>query len=302
MSSVKLNEAAVEWFMETAEESPFFAYIHYFDPHAPYAPPEPYDRRYVDPAYDGEPMEWYPSYNGFLPFDRGEELPEQKLQNMVDLYDGSINYADECIGVLLQSLKERELYENTLILVTSDHGEEFFDHGGYGHGKSLHEEVVGVPLIVKLPESLAHVGRLPQQVRHIDILPTILDVCGLTPLASAQGISLLSCLPGREDVADSLPAFSEVNKTADIHARSLRDGRYKVVRAERPGSRVDMLFDTAEDPLEMNNLAEEEPKVLQNLLEAMEQVRQGAFETRVEGEDVELDPTTQEELEGLGYL
>ena len=194
---------ALAWIDEHVNER-FFIFVHYFDPHLPYAPPEPYDTRF------------YPDYAGNLPmpfdinhfpraratnFETMKTVSEDDWDYIRALYDGEICYADRAIGDLIAGLDERNLTDNTLIVFLSDHGEEFFEHGGFEHGHTLYNELIKVPLIVLLPGQIPANARISQHVRLIDIAPTVLDFLGIPPAPHLEGVSLRPLITGEGETA-----------------------------------------------------------------------------------------------------
>lgn len=281
----------------------FFAYFHCMEPHEPYAPPSPFDEKFLGRELQqvGR-VEHYPIYRGFLPFGRGRRVSADSLENMVALYDGEISYADSWIGELLGDLERRGIFENTLIVLTADHGEEFYDHGGWGHGQSLFQELLHVPLIMSGPRILPGGGqRIPHVVRHIDILPTILEVCGIPVPEAVDGSSLLPILQGEEPPLPSRAVMSEVYYGGHC-ARALRDGPEKVIYAEKGGDERLLLFDLEWDPGEAENLTEREGGRARALLTRLEEFHRAAAERAAAGYTVTIDEETRERLKALGYV
>ena len=150
--------AVAERWLDTTGASPFFLFLHLYDPHKPYSPPDRF-------AHYGP-------------------------------YNGEIAYADEIVGQLFDSLRARGLYDDALIILLSDHGEGLADHGEEEHGIFLYDEAIRVPFIVKQPGSRAAGLRVPNPVQHIDLLPTLLDLVGAEPIAELRGRSLRPLLEG----------------------------------------------------------------------------------------------------------
>jgi arylsulfatase A-like enzyme len=173
--------------LEEDRAEPFFAFLHFFDPHWDYAPPAPYREKFADPSYRG-PMDG--TVKSLLPYLQGKPMPEPDLRRTIALYDGEIAYVDAEIGRLLGAMRKMGILENTLVVVTADHGEEFREHGLLGHGHSLYEELLRVPLVFSGPGA-PRGERRPERVSLVDIAPTLLAVAGAEPLPHAQGIPLL---------------------------------------------------------------------------------------------------------------
>ncbi len=302
LDAESLTRAFWGWLDEIGDER-FFAYLHYMEPHAPYDPPEPYDTIFMPPHLIGKPkVTDFPTFDGFLPFDPGPEISADSLANMLALYDGSIRLADFWMGELIRDLKSRGLYERTLIVLTADHGEEFYDHGGWGHGQSLYEELLHVPLMLSGPELTDAAGqRFGHSVRHVDIVPTILDVCGLPPAEGAVGRSLLPIVRGEEPQAPPRVVFSEVDFGGHF-ARSLREGPRKVIRAQRGGDRRTLAFNLDEDPGETRDLTGPGTLWTERMLTRMDEFRQIAASQAVPGVNIVIDEATRERLKAIGYL
>jgi arylsulfatase A-like enzyme len=186
--------------------------------------------------------------------------------------------------------------------VTADHGEEFFDHGGWGHGQSLHDELLHVPLIMSGTDLTAAVGqRLPHAVRHVDLVPTILEICGLPVPDGLAGQSLLPIVRGEESPVPARPVYSEVDFGGRF-ARSLREGDLKVIRAQSGGTARELVFDLGSDPREMRDLREGGAAWFGPMLARLEEFRTIAARDAVAGETVTIDEATREKLRALGYL
>ena len=170
ITNPRIYEKVTGW-MEEKMKEPFFLFIHYWDVHYDYIPPDPYDKMF-DPGYEGEldvrELEGNESIHA--------DMARGDLEHLIALYDGEIRWTDEWIGRLMEMLRTKGLLDRTLIVLTADHGEEFFEHGAKGHGKSLYDETIRVPLIVRLPGVVEAGLRISQQVRTIDIYPTVLDI------------------------------------------------------------------------------------------------------------------------------
>jgi arylsulfatase A-like enzyme len=233
---------------------PFFLLAHYFDPHWDYDPPAPYAERFARP-YSGKIDGRYQSFSRFAPI--GVELPAADREHLIDLYDGEIAYTDAQIGRLLDGLRGAGVSE-AVVAITADHGEEFKEHGGLGHGRTLYDEVLRVPLIVSRIGAAGPAGRVPEQVRSIDLFPTICELAGAAIPSGVQGKSLVPWLEGRKDA--SRGALSETIRF-DAYRKSYREaGRKVIVRLE--DNRREF-YDLVADPGETRNvLSERAPEAL----------------------------------------
>jgi arylsulfatase A-like enzyme len=275
----------------------FFAYLHYVDPHSPYAPGPPYDRHFM-PEHITEP--WTEGPGSWESLRTYGEKPDG-VDQLVALYDGEILYLDHWIGELLRDLERRGLLENTLVLFTSDHGEEFADHGDFGHGNSLFAEQVQVPLIMSLPAGVADQGkRFPHVVRHIDVFPTVLDVLGLPIPPEIAGRSLLPIVRGEEPPHPPRLAFSEVERR--VRAVSLQAGNLKVIREIGDFGERTLAFDLDADGGEQQNLADGAPPWRGELVARLEQFQREAAAEAIPELEVQVDEATTERLRALGYV
>jgi arylsulfatase A-like enzyme len=255
------TEDALEW-IDLNLEQPFFIFVHYFDPHLPYEAPAPYDTLF-DPGYEGEIEDHYDPEN--LPraravnFNNMKSLTAADWNHIKSLYDGEVAFTDEAIGTLLKGLEERGLRDNTLIVFLSDHGEEFYDHGGFEHGHTLFDELIKAPLIFSLSDVLPQDVRLSRQVRLLDVVPTILDLLGIRVSTHFEGVSLKPLLLGKTRPAEPagatlLPpeiAYSEA-MLYYFEKKCLTAYPWKLIYDMRTGE--EKFFNLAEDPEESVNI------------------------------------------------
>jgi arylsulfatase A-like enzyme len=248
----------LEWIRARRSERPFFLFLQTYRVHAPYR----WDERFVDPGYDGRWKGRAIEYEHFIdPFCEGKlVLADEEKQLASDLYDAQIHEVDRMLGDFLAGLEAAVSGQPYLVIVTSDHGEEFFEHGKMAHGFSLYEEVLQVPLIVRFPAATGRgPGRVQERTSILDIVPTVLDVAGL-PLPEA--------LPGRSLLRPLDPAASFVAQHGS-KTRTIRHGSYKLIdgHIKRRGGRQlgSQLFDLEDDPGERRNLLYKEPKLVRTL-------------------------------------
>jgi arylsulfatase A-like enzyme len=298
----ELTEKFLGW-VDQDPEARFFAYVHYMEPHASYDPPAPYDTRFLREDLRGRPkVTDFPKYNGFLPFDPGRAMSADSLETMLALYDGEILFNDEWFGNLLDGLKDRGLFDNTLVLLTSDHGDEFYEHDAWGHGHSLFQELLHVPFVLSCPRVLASGGqRVPHVVRHIDIMPTVLEICGLTPPEGIDGASAVPILAGEEPPDPPRVVMSEVTHGGHF-ARSLLVGSEKVIFSQQGLEKHLALYDLEADPGETENLAEVWKNRTQELLARLDEFHAISSGKAGSGHTVTIDDETREKLKALGYI
>ncbi len=269
----RVNWRVLPW-LEAHRDQRIFMYVHYMDPHDPY---------FVHP-YDGRS---YHSEDG---------VPAWLLR---DVYDGEIAYFDRHFGNLIATLKRLGLYDQALIIFTADHGEEFYEHQGWAHGKTLYQEIMSVPLIIKYPGN-AHAGTVDEGLaRSLDIAPTILDVVGIQPPAAMEGISLR--LPANSP-ARAQAVFAEDLYRAGVMA--VRTSRYKLIQVttgDPRGRGQTQLYDLQADPGETTDLAASRPDLVARLRADLSQMLALAEEAAVIGRKADLDPAFLERLRRLGY-
>ncbi len=276
---------ALAW-LDTIGDHPFFAFVHYFDPHLSYSPPPPYEKKftgdYAGPIGDSFNLEGFSRVRDSM-FVQMQDLSAADWGRIVALYDGEIAFTDKAIADLLRGLDERNLRDNTLIVFLSDHGEEFFEHGGFEHGHTMYEELLHVPLFFCLPGRLPEDVRLSRSVRLLDIAPTILDLLGIEPPPHYEGMSIGPLLQGKGQTLDRggalLPhdvAYSE----ATMHGREKKSvTAYPWKLVHEMGTEEQMLFNLAEDPREMQNVIEAHQDRLDPLVRLLFQALFGISDT-----------------------
>jgi arylsulfatase A-like enzyme/Flp pilus assembly protein TadD len=254
---------ALRW-IEEPGRGRFFVWIHLFDPHTPYSPPEPYRTEYQNSPYDGE-----------------------------------IAFVDSQVDRLSSELRAKGLYDRTLIVFTSDHGEGLGEHGEEAHGFFLYDSTLRVPLIVKFPESRWRGRVVSEQVRGIDLAPTILGVLGIAAPAQMQGRTLVKLATGEH--SDSQPAAFSETYYPYYHfgwspLTAIRTGSYKYVQAPKPE-----LYDLAKDRGEMHDLAAADPVRAFQWKEKLAKDYQG-IASSAELRRQNVDPATLARLKSLGYI
>ncbi|MCZ6689427.1 MAG: sulfatase [Planctomycetota bacterium] len=276
---------SLESWLEKPPQEPFFAFVHIWDVHMPYAPPSPYDKM-------------FPQGDGLDPYERA-----------IALYDGGIRATDEMIGDVLELLRNHGVLDRTLIILTSDHGEEFSDHGQMGHAKTLFDESIRVPLVMRLPGVIRPGLKIESQVRLIDVFPTVLEIVRRPPPSSIFGVSLLPALDGRKKDIDLPPAYSSLRTLPgrdNPPLRSLRTSRWKII--ERQDTKEITFYDLTADPKEQAGVA---PRESARAREALAVFREhikllddlGDTEgVAAETEAPEKDPELMERLRSLGYV
>jgi arylsulfatase A-like enzyme/Tfp pilus assembly protein PilF len=272
---------ALAW-LDQHPQGPFFIWVHLYDAHDPYDPPEPYKTKYASALYDGE-----------------------------------IAYADSAVGTFLTQLRERGLYKGAVIALMADHGEALGDHGEDTHGIFLYDETIHVPLVIKLPnadspDNHSTGKRIENRVELVDVLPTILQAVGIPVPPEVQGQSLLSLMTPKQvsagnpasaasdTAAPDRPAYAETDYPQRSYGwsslRSQRTGKYLYIKAPRQE-----LYDQSSDPNAQHNLSSSSTAVTSTLASQLDAFRQKTSSAR-EAPQMALDPAAQEKLAALGYV
>ncbi|MBX7168209.1 MAG: sulfatase-like hydrolase/transferase [Pirellulales bacterium] len=296
-----ITDAAIR-FLDTRDERPFCLFLNYMDTHHPYNPPSDYlDRFETDPQVERtpKPTEFYAELMTDIAFERREANPET-FRWITNRYDASIAYLDHHLGRLFDELRRRGLYEDTLVIVTSDHGEGLGEHQVFGHCFRMYENELAVPLIVKLPghNDPQIVG---ERVSQIDVLPTVIDVLELPARDEAlDGQSLL----------DPRPRDLLAKKDTDLRLveapRPLNQTQWAVYRGplkliEYAAGPVE-LYDLATDPAEATNLADQRPDEVRDLRAAIAGFRQRLAPIAPLTSAIQArDPEAMRALRELGY-
>lgn len=302
-SAALVNQAALPWLRAHAGE-PFFLWVHYFDPHAPYHPVAPYDAFYTE--------QFTKVYGRGYEASRAEVaracgLPQAKSQNPllpVERYAGEVSLTDAALEDLLAELASLDVQDETMIVVTADHGESLGEHDYYySHGALLFDPSIVVPLLISGVKDQRANLVVGNQVRLIDITPTILAELGLAKGAGMDGVSLHAQIRAGV-VHESLPALVEnigiVLAPGAHKLRSLRAGGYKVINNEESGQCAGF-YELATDPNELHDLCGNNKELSATMLDLMTQAFTSQAESRIEGE-LDLDEEVRSNLEQLGYI
>jgi arylsulfatase A-like enzyme/Flp pilus assembly protein TadD len=255
---------AIAW-LNKKQQAPFFIWVHLYDPHAPYDPPPPYDSRFKNP------------------------------------YDGEIAYADASLGKLFQYLRQRGLYDRSMIVMMSDHGESLGAHGESMHGIFLYDETIHVPLLFKLPGALLAGKRVTTRVRLVDVAPTLLSMLSLPLPPTFQGQSLLPEMKSSPKAPGDLPAYAETEYPHRAFGwagiRAMRTGKYLYIRAPKRE-----LYDQTLDKTAEHNLAASSPAVTDTLGGQLDKFYDDT--TSFHGKPQQATPNAEqsENLAALGYV
>lgn len=277
-----------------------FVMIHLFDPHLSYDAPEPFTFRYTAGRKTPPP----PITLSWCRKTYRETPAEADIRYLEGLYTGEVDFVDAQIGRLVERLEALGIYDDTMLIVTSDHGEEFWDHDGFEHGHTLYDELIRVPLIIKYPASFHPPKKVvDSQVRHIDIMPTVFDWFGLDQPPSFAGRSLTPVVKG--ETSEQLDAFAE----GTLYGKDLiawRTDRYKYILSLSAGAEsAGELYDWRDDPGETLELSTQMPALARRLraeLTGFQRSLVEQAERMAEPEPVDLSPRRLRELKSLGYI
>jgi len=284
-------------FLAGADARPAFLFVHLWDVHYDYAPPPPWDR-----AFD-------PDYRGSLDFshlavnpDIHSAMDPRDREHLLALYDGEIRWTDSNVERLLALHAQRRPQRELLVVVLSDHGEEFFEHGGKGHQQTLFEEVVRIPLIFHWPGHLPAGTTVPDLVRILDLFPTLLELVGATPEEPVAGRSLVPLLHG--GTLPEQPALLELRAHPQRPLAALRSAHGKLVLGRWPA--LPAYYDLAADPGELRPLGSQQALERAGLRDFKRRlVRSGDFLARHPDRapsGVEPDDEIARQLVALSYL
>jgi arylsulfatase A-like enzyme len=299
----RLYEFTSDW-LANNRDKPFFLFLHTFQIHGPYACPEPWNTMFLEEgaAWDQIALRRFLDQNGedyaFSPAERS---------NIVGLYDGEIRYTDDMLlKPLAQRLKELGIYDNTMIIVTSDHGEEFNDHGGWLHGRTVYDELIRVPLLIKFPRSSYRGQRIPAKTRLIDILPTVLESLQIPYDRDAvEGRSLIEFLGGRESedrIFISDLAHKNVPEPCPALIASNKNGLKFIIEKSKEGIKTVETFDLSRDPNEKNDISVRAQKLREEVVRFLDEYYLERSKLVRSQERIRMDKELEEKLKALGYL
>ena len=254
------NRVALDW-LDRHHDERFFLFLHYYDPHAPYDPPPPFASQYATNPYAGE-----------------------------------IAYTDKCVGQIIARLKELDLYDSTLIVIVSDHGEMLGEHGEKTHDYFIYQGAIRVPLVIRVP-GLHEPRRVKSIAGVIDVLPTVCGLLGIEPPPDVQGVDLTPALHGRAPV--SLPGVYCQSLTPTKYGGNALVGivtdRWKFIHTTRAE-----LYDLTADPREQTNLVQAQPGEAARLQDLLKQMLT-AQRRDVSARQSDIDPEVERKLGALGY-
>lgn len=290
----ELTHGVQKW-LRDRKEKPFFLFLHYFDVHNNYVPPEPFGKAFrnkQDSGVNGDIVPYLSKIN--------LEIDKNLLDGLKDLYDGEVEWVDYNIGKFLDTLEELQLDKKTLIILTSDHGDEFLEHGHLGHRRNLYQTTMHVPLIIKLP------GKNSKEINEtlvspIDIMPTILAFLRVDIKYKFDGTNILE----DKEVDSERYIFGELYRSKlDPGLRCIRNSRYKLIFDMQ--SQKQEVFDLEKDAVEKENLLNREDLVeneeILELKEKFFEFLRGRTKAESHNSSMRVNTEKRKELKSLGYL
>lgn len=300
LTSPELTDRGLAWLDEHGQGTdPFFLFMHFWDPHYNYDPPDEYRERF-DGGYEG------PTNAAHFLYSRTIKTPRD-MQHILAMYDAEIRYTDDHITRLLDRLDSLGLADNTLVIFVSDHGEEFYEHGKKGHQRNFFDESVQIPLVMRLPGTLPAGTRIEALARIQDILPTICEITDTAAPEHVTGLSLKPLIDGQNEVS-RVQSFALELPRRERKMSGVRGDDLLVVwdHAEQRGSFYDLNLDPKElqphhfDDLETSEL--EPVKLLRERLADLEELRSKLPVTAGHGGVESLPQGLEDDLRKNGYL
>lgn len=322
--SAALNRVLSPW-LEQHRDTPFFLYTHSTDPHAPYDPPAPFNSLFANPAENAGFQHEYSSLRTNHEYGGGAVVsremvqrdglrPDSFIRNAVDRYDGEISHNDRQLQLLLAKLKQLAILDNTIVVILSDHGEEFFDHGWTAHGHTVYQELTHVLLLISGPGIQPR--RIDEPVQLIDVMPTVIDLLGLRAPALVEGQSLTPLLRGakfdRRGIIVS-SRFAAVSPESLVPENQVDDfaiinPQWKFIfRNKATGVNVKRLelYERLHDRAETSDVAAKHPDEVGQMMSSLHSWINAQNKIRAlvgSPGSSELDRATIEHLRSLGYL
>lgn len=258
----KKTEKAIDLIKKDLQ-TPFFLWIHYMDPHMPYAPPAKFLKKRGEEQDLIDMLKlWYKiSYNQ-------SSISKKELEKIKDYYRKELSYLDQEIGRLKREMEEKGVVEkNTLLILTADHGEEFMEHGEIGHNKKLYEEVLHVPLIIS-DKNLGKEKTINDPVGLIDILPTILDLNEIETPPELQGESLIPLIKGKDRNKKMVKSEALIDN-GEIYSIRTKKWRY-IKKVIATGRNKEELYNLEKDPNQAKNIIKEKHSTAKRLRKEIE--------------------------------
>ena len=313
---------AIKWLEEVKEDDkPFYLFLHYIDAHNPLKAPVPYYKKFIDraleKAIDKRKVNLIAD-NPLRHYTRDINLTEHENEYLIGLYDGEIAYLDKKVGEIVNYLKQSQLYENTVLIVTADHGEHFGEHGHYSHVASLYQEIIHIPMIMKLPSGNRRGAIDSKSAQLVDLPPTILGLANVESSANEitfSGVDLLDngSYPKKRYIVSEwegrVPYFVLNDLSCSVDDARVKEFRkkkwaiqyneYKLIVSE---DGKEELYQLSTDPKEHYNIINQVQTEGLELRSRLKEWRNSILKTPQETLRFQIDERTKENLKALGYM
>ncbi|MFQ5638610.1 MAG: sulfatase [bacterium] len=294
------NQRIKKWLSESWDkEKPFFMYVNYMECHEKYYPPHPHDRKFMPSRYSGwRVLRVNPEKSKIL--NASKKRRKEDIEILTALYDGELNYLDQKIGELLEFLKSCGLTEDTVTVITSDHGDSLGEHDELGHRTALYEQLIRVPLIIRYNDTFEPGGRMSKQVQLSDLYPTLLELAGAdSAKLKHKGFVSLCDLEKVRNRKFTISENTAPKSMDSMTSRTIRMERYKFIWNSNGEHE---LYDLQEDPDELENIINSKPVVASQLQEQLQEWQQKNKDFKIgKGQSV-FDEEVSERLRALGYI
>ncbi len=294
------NKMIRQWLSESwQKDKPFFMFVNYMECHEKYNPPQPYDRKFMPEKYSHWRVLQVGTDKAHI-LKASEKRKREDLEILTALYDGEINYLDHKIGELLQHLEQQGLADDTVVVITSDHGDSLGEHDAIGHRMVLYEQLIHVPLLVRYRKHFKPGTRVPEPVQLSDLYPTFLELAGVgLDKAESNGFVSLLQLDRLRERPYTVSENTAPRSLDGLEMRALRTRRYKLIWKANGEHE---LYDLEQDAGETRNLYQAETKTAEKLLRWMEQWQQQHAGQKLEAREAEHDEALAARLRALGYM
>jgi arylsulfatase A-like enzyme len=291
----EVTDAAIQWLDRIPKDAPYFLFVHYMDVHHKYRPPAAHEKLFrSSPEVSSiDPDSLFQKTKKLIAEAPPIDISDAELQRLKDLYDASIHYADSEIGRLVSALEARDGARDTVVLLTADHGDEFMEHGSIYHVNLVNQELLRVPLIVWDSEHRFGPRRVEGMARHIDVLPTIAELCGATVPQGAEGTSLVPLMDGSTDEVAHVSYAEGDFCTAVIY------DQWKVMHVDT--SDVYTLYDLAHDPDGLVDVSGRYPEEFDSLKTMLDDYMARAAVMKRRERKMATEETIRQ-LRALGYV
>lgn len=322
MGAKRTNELFSRWIEnEIDRNKPFYTFLHYIEPHNPLNPPAPYKNRYLSEKsfkkINKNKIEKV-AHNPLICFVENINLNEEEKEYLKTLYAEEIAYVDSKVGEIVETLKSKDLYNNTMIIITSDHGEHFGEHNLWSHAGSLYNEVLHIPLVIKYPIGVDYVGEVQGFTQLVDIFPTVIDVSCIIgdEMKNHSGMNLVHNEEKGNKFHDYV--FAEWEGRVPFFIKSKIENSKTVTNISRLTNKMWMtlnkeykyisisngmeeLYDIKNDRSESNNIIDEDKETALSMREKLA-CWKSSTSKKISEEQRKIDEETRKNLEDLGYL